>query len=294
MPDRLRAAGRLASILLLALAACPSAEPPSPEPLEISTWRSSEISARLNAHLVQGRHAALLVDATMTRDDARGVAAMIEASGRRLEAIFITNSQPDKYLGLPVLTARFPGVRVLATPEVAAEIRERAPGYHARLRGRWGDRIAASLVLPEPFDEDRYVLEGHELVVHRLQGGECPNAAVLYVPSLRAMLTGAVVFERSHLFLRERDIAGWRRHLEWIRSHGGIDVIHPGHGDPTDLTVLDRMNGYLDDFEAAAALGDADAIADAMVERYPDYALERLLREYSAPAFSRRPEDAGG
>jgi glyoxylase-like metal-dependent hydrolase (beta-lactamase superfamily II) len=271
--------------LALALVLSASASGSRSAPLAVETYRASEISAHVNAHLVVGERDALLVDATMTLADAEQVAKRVDRSGRRLRLIFITNSQPDKYLGLERLTERFPEARVVSTPEVVAEIGERGPKYLERLRARWGDRIATRLVIPQPLDAEELELEGQTIHVSRFTGGECPNAAALYVPSMAALFPGAIVFEGSHLFLREHDIPGWRRHLAWIRDHGGIERIYPGHGATTDLRVLDAMNQYLDDFEAAVALGDPDAAVAAMRERYPGYALERLLREYSVPAY---------
>jgi glyoxylase-like metal-dependent hydrolase (beta-lactamase superfamily II) len=252
----------------LALALLPSTSASRSAPLEVETYRASEISAHVNAHLLVGERDALLVDATMTLADAEEVAKRVDRSGRRLRTIFITNSQPDKYLGLAHLTKRFPEARVVSTPEVVAEIGERGPKYLERLRARWGDQIATRLVIPRPLDAGELELEGRTIRVYRVTGGECPNSAALYVPSLAAL-----------------DIPGWRRHLAWIRDHGGIERIYPGHGATTDLRVLDAMNQYLDDFEAAVALGDPDAAVAAMRERYPGYALERLLREYSVPAY---------
>ena len=266
---------------LLALACSADTAPP----LRIDRHAASETSARINAYLIQGERDAILVDATMTLDDAEAVAGMVERSGRKLRTIFITNSQPDKYLGLPVLVERFPEARVLATAEVVADIEARGPGYLERLRRRHGDRIATRLVVPEAFAGDALELEGRRIEVHRFTGGECPHAAALYLPDERALLPGAIVFERSHLFLRERDIPGWRAHLAWIREHGGIDRIYPGHGSPSGLEVLDAMSRYLDDFEAAVAMGNREAALRYMTGRYPDYALERLLREYSISAY---------
>jgi len=273
-----------AALALLDLAGCASKPDPNLR-LEVATYRSSEVSAHVNAHLIMGRRDALLVDTTMTLADAEILADWIDRTGRRLRTIFITNSQPDKYLGLPVIVERFPDARVVSTPEVVADIEARGPGYLERLRGRYGDQIATRLVVPEPVERDVLKLERVEIRIHRFSGGECPHAAVLIVPRMRALFAGAVVFEGAHLFLGEHDIPGWRAHLDWIREQPDIDVIYPGHGAVTDLAALDAMERYFDDFEMAVAWGDADAAVVTMIERYPDYDLERLLREYSVPAY---------
>lgn len=279
----MRILGCLFMLLCVTCAHPPESAPRAP--LTIETYTASEVSARVNAHLIVGESEAMLVDATMTLDDAESVLEMVERSGRRLRTIFITNSQPDKYLGLAVLTERFPEARVLATSQVVSDIRARGPGYLRRLRARWGERIASSLIVPEPIRGNALEIDGLTVEIHRFTGGACPNQAALYLPAIRTLLPGAIVVEGSHLFLRERDIRSWRGHLEWIRMHGGIDRIHPGYGAASDLSVLDDMLRYLLDFEAAVALGEPEAAVAAMLDRYPDYALERLLREYSVPAY---------
>ena len=272
----------IAPCLTLACAGAPPAAGPStaasPGPaLRIETY---------TAHLILGRREAVLVDATMTRWDATAVGDLVERSGRELRAIFITNSQPDKYLGLAVLSERFPEARVISTPEVVADIAARGPRYLERLLARYGSEVIAEpLVVPEPFEGDALELEGERLLIERYRGGECPNAAALYVPSLRALFPGAIVFEGSHLFLRERDIPGWRAQLAALRARDDIERIHPGHGEPSGPEVFEAMERYLDDFERAVALGDFDAAHADLVARYPHYRLERLLREYSLPAY---------
>jgi len=146
-------------------------------PLEVVTYHASEVSARVYARLSMGERDALLVDATMTLSDAEEVAGIIDRSGRRLRKIFITHSEPDKYLGLARLAERFPEARVVATPAVVADIVERGPGYLERLRARWGDRIASTLVIPEPFGAEEFEREGEPVPVLRFTGGESGNAA---------------------------------------------------------------------------------------------------------------------
>jgi hypothetical protein len=80
---------RKALAFVLALSMWASASQSAP--IEVETYRASEVSARLNAYLLMGERDALLIDATMTRLDAEQVAEMIDHSGRRLRTIFITN-----------------------------------------------------------------------------------------------------------------------------------------------------------------------------------------------------------
>jgi hypothetical protein len=62
---------------------------------------------------------------------------------------------------------------------------------------------------------------------------------------------------------------------------------------PRDWARSSRCDAaYFDDFERAVELGDVEEARGTMLERYPDYRPERLLREYSLPAYlasGRRP-----
>ncbi|MBC8104154.1 MAG: MBL fold metallo-hydrolase, partial [Cytophagales bacterium] len=102
------------------------ARAPKPK-LRIESYTSRAVAGMANSYLIFGEREALLFDVVQTRRDASQLADRITASRRRLTTIFISHAHPDHYLGLDVLASRFPRARVVALPEVVADIRRTGP-----------------------------------------------------------------------------------------------------------------------------------------------------------------------
>ena len=63
----------------------------------------------------------------MLHSDAAHLADKIAQSGRVLKTVTISHAHPDHFMGLDVITARFPEARVIATPNVVADINADGP-----------------------------------------------------------------------------------------------------------------------------------------------------------------------
>ena len=69
------------------------------------------------------------------------------------------------------------------------------------------------------------------------------NDSVLWVPQRRLLFSGDVVFNGGTPFLLQGSVSGMLVALDRIRELAP-DVIVPGHGAVTDLSALDRLEGY--------------------------------------------------
>src|SRR5687767_1367351 len=72
--------------------------------------------------LLTGASDALLIDGGFTLEDGRKLAAAIRATGKRLAAIYVSQSDPDYYFSLGPVHAAFPEARILASPATVAAI----------------------------------------------------------------------------------------------------------------------------------------------------------------------------
>jgi len=268
--------------LLIGVCACSQTEN---APLSIQTYTAAAPAAMANSHLIVGKREAILVDVVMTRSEAVKLADMVKQSGRALKMIFITHAHPDHYLGLDVLSERFPEARIVATDSVVAGIQKNGPGLVERLRARLGENGPARLIVPEPVAADELDLEGTKIKVIAFNEGESEHAAALYISRTHDFIAGDLIYHHTHLFLREKRIAGWLKQLDRIAEIDGIKTIYPGHGPQTDLSALTSMRAYLHDFSEAIRLGSAEAATQKMLEKYPDYAMPIFLRDYSLPSF---------
>ena len=84
----------------------------------------------------------MLVDAQLTRSDARGVVEMIERSGANLKPVFITHAHPDHYLGLETLSRAFPRARIFTSQGTAIAIAGNGKAARLYWRERLGEDIA--------------------------------------------------------------------------------------------------------------------------------------------------------
>jgi glyoxylase-like metal-dependent hydrolase (beta-lactamase superfamily II) len=279
----------IAAMLLLPAARAGVAAPAKPT-LRLIEVLADSVAYDVNATLIAGPTEAVLVDAQFRASDARRLADQIAATGTHLKAIFITHPDEDHYLGAAVIEERFPGTPVYMTPAAIEEFKQKAPEYLAGIKAHAPQEAPDSLVTPQPLPSTTLTVDGAKIEVIPDQQGDVlkPTNSFLWIPSLRAVIAGDIVFNGVHAWL---GASSPEARVAWHQSIARIAALHPlivvaGHKSSADLPdspdVLRRMDQYLTDFDAArAASPDAKGLAAAMTEKYPSYP-ERQLLGYSA------------
>ncbi|GAN76127.1 metallo-beta-lactamase [Acidisphaera rubrifaciens HS-AP3] len=229
----------------------------------------------VSSEIVSGDHDAVLIDAQFQRNDAEAVVARIKASGKTLTTVYVSHSDPDYYFGLDVVQAAFPHARIVASAPTVAAIKT----LMQRKLAYWGpllkDNAPRRLVLPEVLHGTRIMLEGHAIDIVGLDG-PTPGRSYVYIPSLRTVVGGAVVFSGTHVWVADTPTASareqWRATLRTIEALRPARVV-PGHflgAAPDGLGAVRFTDRYLAALERAAAdtRTSADLIA-AMERAYP-------------------------
>jgi len=225
--------------------------------------------------LVSGRKDAILVDAQFGVAQADKLVETIRQSGKHLTTVYISHGDPDYYFGLERIKAAFPDVRVVATPQTVAHIKETMAGKLAF----WGPKLGAdapkSLVLPDVLDGDTLKLEGQTLKVVGLDGNQ-PDRSFVWIPSIKAVVGGVVLFNNQHVWMA--DTQSPQSHADWLATLQTIaalkpKIVVPGHfmaGPSSALQSVAFTAGYIRAFDAqtAAAKDSADLVA-AMKKLYP-------------------------
>jgi hypothetical protein len=171
--------------------------------LSIQQFTSSEIGAWSNSYLIGGKSDAILFDVFMLASDAAQIADGIANSGKTLKTVMISHAHPDHFMGLEVITERFPSATVVSTANVVEDISRDGPWMLSLLQGKLGPEGPKRLVVPDILPEPVLDLEGTRLEVVEFGEGESKHNTTLYVPYLRALLSADLVYHDGHLYLQE-------------------------------------------------------------------------------------------
>lgn len=234
--------------------------------------------------LVKGAKDAVLIDAQFSRGEALKLVERIRASGKRLTTVYVSHGDPDFYFGLDVIKAAFPDARIVATPGTVAAMRKKAAAKVAY----WGpilqDNAPQAIVMPETLAGNEIALEGEKLVVSGLDGAT-PDRTFVWIPSIRAVAGGVVLFSGLHVWTADTQTLEsrqqWLATLDRIAALKPVTVV-PGHFQPGAAFTPDSIGftaDYLRRFDTEASqAGGSEALVAAMKSAYPKAGLESALQ----------------
>lgn len=242
-------------------------------PLELDVYNPGEAAIfPVASVLVKGQRDAILVDAQFSRGEALKLAERIRASGKRLTTIYISHGDPDFYFGLDVLQSAFPEASIVATAETVAAMHKKADAKLAY----WGpvlkDNAPQRIVYPKVLEGNTLTLEGQSLIV----SGTAPERTYVWIPSIKAVVGGVVVFNKLHVWMADTQTADARK--AWLATLDGIDALHPatvvpGHfapGTPLSPASIAYTRDYVKRFaDAAAKAANSAELIAAMEAQYP-------------------------
>jgi len=234
--------------------------------------------------LVKGKHDAVLIDAQFSRGEALKLVEKIRASGKHLTTVYISHGDPDFYFGLDVIKAAFPDARIVASPGTVAAMHKKAAAKVAY----WGpilkENAPQAIVMPEPLAGNDITLEGEKLSIVGLDGAT-PDRTFVWIPSIKAVAGGVVLFSGLHVWVADTQTEASRR--EWLATLDRIAALKPvtvvpGHFQPGVAFTPDSI-GYTADYlrrfdaETPKAAG-SEALIAAMKAAYPAAGLESALQ----------------
>ena len=270
-----RALLSLAAFALALPAAAQDAAQDTAPPLTVEVLRTSAGSLHVNSALIMGSREAVLVDPPFTLADAHRVAGMVLDSGRTLTHIFVTHDHPDHFFAMQVLAEAFPDARIVAHPTVVADIWRSLPFKVVRWSPGLGANGPAYPSAPQALAEDHIMLEGHELRVLGPMQGDHVHSTALWVPDIRALLPGDLVFNEVHLWLGEHDAAAVTRWSASVDQLLALDpaIVVAGHarpGLPDDVSGLAFTRDYLAAWPQLVDQANGSAELQALVRaRFP-------------------------
>jgi glyoxylase-like metal-dependent hydrolase (beta-lactamase superfamily II) len=272
--------------------------------------------ASVNSFIISNGHALAVIDVQRKVGEAEKLADVVRSKKLPLAYILVTHGHTDHFTGIAFFHREFPRARiVVASAQIKQDIRD-----YARYMERGGATASEpaldpslrelSAANPDGFDYERTieVLEGGRL---NMPGGgalalnagypptEAPHMTTVYSKDLNALFLADLGYNEVHLWLGDDAtavrIAAWRIELLRIQSaYRELNpTVYPGHGEPTDLSLISRMVAYLDDFvNVTNRAGSAAAAQLEMERRYPHYREADFFLKYSVEHFLPSPANA--
>ena len=285
------AAGALAIALLCT--AVPATQ--SKLTLKVHTGRG-QVGYDVNSTMIMGERDMVVIDPQFSLSEAHKLAAAILETNKRLTTIYSTHAHPDHLFGLAVLKGAFPEAKIVALPATVTAAKTGWPARQKFWFPVYGNNIPGpEPVLPEELATPVLTLEGEEFpITGGVQGADGPGNSFVWVPSLRAVITGDIVFDHVY-FGVPRDAA----RDNWLKTIGQIAALNPaivipGHEGPgatRDMRSIEFMKKYIADWDVNVARSKTAAEMRANVLKpYPGLGMEFTLNDRVATYF---PAPAG-
>jgi glyoxylase-like metal-dependent hydrolase (beta-lactamase superfamily II) len=286
--------GRLGVSVALVLTLIATSAAQSTFTLKVHTGRG-QVGYDVNSTMIIGERDMLVVDPQFSLSEAHKLAAEILESKKRLVTIYSTHAHPDHLFGLAVLKQAFPEAKIVALPATVTAVKTGWPARQKFWVATYGNNIPGpEPVLPEELATPVLTLEGEEFpITGGVQGSDGPGNSFVWVPSLKAVITGDIVFDRVYFGVpRDQARQNWQKTIDQIAALNPAIVIpgHEGPGATRDMRSIDWMKKYMADWDVnVSASKDAAEMRANVLKQYPGLGMEFTLNDRIATYFPAKP-----
>jgi glyoxylase-like metal-dependent hydrolase (beta-lactamase superfamily II) len=245
----------------------------------------------VNSTLISGQKDMIVIDPQFSLSEAHKLAAKILESKKNLTTIYVTHPHPDHLFGLAVLKQAFPEAKILALPATVAAAKTGWPARQKFWLATYGNNIPGpDPVLPEELTVPYLTLEGEQLpVTGPIAGSDGAGNSYVFVPSLKAVITGDIVFDHVYFGVpRDKAREDWAKTIDQILALKP-EIIVPGHEGPgatRNVATIAFMKKYIADWDAnVKKSANAEDMKKNVLKQYPKLGMEFTLNDRVATYF---------
>jgi glyoxylase-like metal-dependent hydrolase (beta-lactamase superfamily II) len=231
-----------AMISLLFLISCPFVVAGGQHRFSIKVFTSPDDQFWVNSVVIEGEHEVMLVDAQLTKTNAKRVLEEIQKTKKPLSIIYITHEHADHFLGLEVFREAYPGVRIIANSAVVDRINKVYQEKIDKWKKILGSGATSQVVAIEKFDGNFIEFESSKIEVLKNIRGDTDENTMLWIPEQGILISGDVLFNDMHVYTAETD--GEARG-KWLSSLQKIRELRPSVVIPGHSKVGARCSGRL-------------------------------------------------
>ena len=276
-------------LLLLALAAAIAVAQPKLT-LTVHTVHG-QVGYDVNSTMISGQKDMIVIDPQFSLSEAHKLAAEILESKKNLTTIYVTHPHPDHLFGLAVLKQAFPNAKILALPQTVAASKTGWPARQKFWEPTYGSNIPGpDPVIAEELTVPYLTLEGEQFpVTGPVPGSDGAGNSYVWVPSLKAVITGDIVFDHVYYGVpRDKAREDWSKTIDQILALKP-EIIVPGHEGPgatRNAATIVFMKKYNADWDANVKKSkDAAEMRAAVAKQYPKMGMEYTLTDRVATYF---------
>lgn len=258
--------------------------------LEVYTGRG-QTGYDVNSTLISGEKDMLVIDPQFSLSEAHKLAAKILESKKNLATIYVTHPHPDHLFGLAVLKVAFPQAKILALPATVAGAKTGWPARQRFWLATYGNNIPGpDPVLPDELTTGFLTLEGEQFpVTGPVPGSDGAGNSYVFVPSLKAVITGDIVFNNVYFGVpRDKAREDWSKTIDQILALKP-EIIVSGHAGPNakhDLSAIAFMKKYIADWDVNVKKSKtAEEMKANVLKQYPKLGMDFTLNDRVATYF---------
>lgn len=232
---------------------------------------------QVTSYVLELKDSLVIIDAQLTYTFTKEVVDYAKGLNKPIARVIITHAHPDHFLGVYA----FKDLPVYALEETKNTIQQTGEAARQVFLKNFGEKDAAPEVLipSHILTEGITTINKVNFLVRKVKNNEADVIAIIELPKSKIIITGDFIYNQVHLFPGNNHLQEWKNQLEQQRLLFKGKIILPGHGYPSDASLVNENINYLTKAIQVSKMTNMNAALYKveMVKAFPDYGASILI-----------------